>query len=463
MKIKTFFFKGVLLFIFMAGSINALANDTLRFTLETSGGAISFTIMGEEDKQFTIDWGNDSVETRIGTGYDNITSPIYIGSTYTVTIIGSMAIYFGFSNNHQVSSLKFFDCTVLESLFCPNNDLTSIDVSNCTALKILYCDDSQLTSLNVSDCMALEEIIANQNNLTSIDISDCNALTGLSCWKNNLTNLDVRNYPKLETLLCNKNKLKSLDLSNNTLLTGLDCQDNELTDLDLSSNTLLESLVCYNNQLMSMILNTTELVILFCKENHLPLSVLYNISKNVDGVYYKRLGTQYLPSQNIAINVSYGEGENEFVTGIYTMYSDIKKDSTTAATSDYSISNDGKITFNTVGTYTFTMTNEAITSNMDYPAKVIATIHVNETSITKVVQDRIKVYPNPTIGKLTIDNEQILIEQIILYDLQGRKLDIITNINDYTYILDLQQFVSGMYFLEIKTEKGIITKKIVKE
>jgi hypothetical protein len=96
MKIKTFFFKGVLLFIFMTGSINALANDTIRFTWEANGGVKTFWANIPYGQSYTIDWGNDSIETRIGSDFlDAITSPVYTAGTYieekTVCITGANA------------------------------------------------------------------------------------------------------------------------------------------------------------------------------------------------------------------------------------------------------------------------------------------------------------------------------------------------------------------------------------
>jgi len=73
------------------------------------------------------------------------------------------------------------------------------------------------------------------------------------------------------------------------------------------------------------------------------------------------------------------------------------------------------------------------------------------------LSDEIQLFPNPVSNSLTIKTE-IDIQKIRLVDLAGRVL------RDYTneYRLDLAWLPAGIYFVEIETEEGIWTKKIVK-
>ena len=76
--------------------------------------------------------------------------------------------------------------------------------------------------------------------------------------------------------------------------------------------------------------------------------------------------------------------------------------------------------------------------------------------------DGVKVFPNPTTGQLTIDNGQLTIKSVELFDVYGRKLFLrsygLTVLRSY----DLTLFPAGLYFLKITTETGMVTKKIVK-
>ena len=79
------------------------------------------------------------------------------------------------------------------------------------------------------------------------------------------------------------------------------------------------------------------------------------------------------------------------------------------------------------------------------------------------VKPEILVYPNPTNGQLTIDNEQLTINNVEVFDVYGKKLSsnhlIVSSSNHLINIAHLQ---AGIYFVKIFTEAGIITKKVIK-
>ena len=73
-------------------------------------------------------------------------------------------------------------------------------------------------------------------------------------------------------------------------------------------------------------------------------------------------------------------------------------------------------------------------------------------------QTEIKVYPNPTTGQLTINNEQLTIKSVELFDIVGKKLSHFT-IHDSQFTIDISHLSAGMYFLKIDSK----TVKIVKQ
>jgi len=73
----------------------------------------------------------------------------------------------------------------------------------------------------------------------------------------------------------------------------------------------------------------------------------------------------------------------------------------------------------------------------------------------------ISIYPNPTKGELTIDNGELKIESVRIYDVFGKQLSTF-NFQFSTNPVDVSHLPAGTYFVQIKTEKGIVTKKIVK-
>ena len=82
-------------------------------------------------------------------------------------------------------------------------------------------------------------------------------------------------------------------------------------------------------------------------------------------------------------------------------------------------------------------------------------------SIDENELDKIQIYPNPVKDLLRIDNKSTnQITSLKLYDALGRLVMKVNEINDQ---IDVSHLDSGLLFLEIKTETGSITKKIIKE
>lgn len=90
---------------------------------------------------------------------------------------------------------------------------------------------------------------------------------------------------------------------------------------------------------------------------------------------------------------------------------------------------------------------------------LINTIDVN--TFTK--NSNLRVYPNPTNGKLTIESGSP-IESVSISNLFGQ---IINVPNPYTgnllYSLDMSLFSKGIYFITVKTKDGSVTQKILKD
>ncbi len=81
-------------------------------------------------------------------------------------------------------------------------------------------------------------------------------------------------------------------------------------------------------------------------------------------------------------------------------------------------------------------------------------------SNNEVVFENFKMYPNPVEDMLHISIQNNIIEKLTLVDLNGRVvLDKSTNLGD----INLSKVPSGFYLLQIKTENGCISKKIIKK
>ncbi len=79
----------------------------------------------------------------------------------------------------------------------------------------------------------------------------------------------------------------------------------------------------------------------------------------------------------------------------------------------------------------------------------------------------VKVYPNPTTGKITVQAEGIV--GIEVMDMQGEKvkrqiylpIGMKSNIKSKTYDIDLSQQAKGIYIVKVTTEKGVAVEKII--
>ena len=74
----------------------------------------------------------------------------------------------------------------------------------------------------------------------------------------------------------------------------------------------------------------------------------------------------------------------------------------------------------------------------------------------------IKVYPNPTNNIINISSQNLTINQIAIYDLLGRLLEV-KKTNETLTTINIQDLPNSIYFLEVKTAQGIKTEKIIKQ
>ena len=493
--------KSLLLLCLFAYSFNAAANERISFTGQDIK-SISCGISATYGKEFTIDWGDGSdIETKTGTGNQSISHTYANYGDYTVDITGVTADCFFTALNCSGKQLTILDLsanTALKWLDCSKNQLSTLDLSTNTALGWLDCSENQLDILDLSVHTELTVVLCYNNRLTTLKLST--GLYFLQCYNNQLTALDLSTSTKLEMLHSSNNQLTVLDLSAHThlwdmqcahnqltdlyvaasgMLGILDCDDNQLTaldvsvypnlyilscgnnqltELDISANKELFYFYCNNNQLTSLDLSAnTALDYMECYNNHLPLSDLYHASEIVSS---KRLGRQRLASQAIEEGGSVDFSAQKEFGGVVTVFV-VEKNGSPAPQGDYAIA-DGIITFNNTGNYTITMTNSAIVSEPDYPAEVIVEVKVGNEGITEATQEQIKIYPNPTDGKLQVTSYELPIGEIVIWDIMGRKVLSQKAESGKQNELDISYLPAGMYFVRVQTDKGVVTRKVVK-
>jgi len=79
------------------------------------------------------------------------------------------------------------------------------------------------------------------------------------------------------------------------------------------------------------------------------------------------------------------------------------------------------------------------------------------STLSEIYEQTIKIYPNPTNDFLTINfSDELVLEKIDLLNSQGKSL---LSISDPYF--SVTSFPKGYYFLRLKTDKGIIVKKLI--
>ncbi|MDR2972959.1 MAG: T9SS type A sorting domain-containing protein [Bacteroidales bacterium] len=87
-------------------------------------------------------------------------------------------------------------------------------------------------------------------------------------------------------------------------------------------------------------------------------------------------------------------------------------------------------------------------------------------SIDEVQNNSIKIHPNPTSGELVIDNGELTIDNVEIFDIMGKNvlLHQLSTVNSPLSIkFDISNLPAGIYFIRITTESGVITQKVVKQ
>jgi hypothetical protein len=388
--------------------VKLAAQDVITFTWQAENDK-SVMVWATNNKSFTVNWGDGSaIETKTGYG-DNacVLAHTYAEEKeYTVIVASGENCEFtkfdcsgAYTYNNEIGQWGWI-----------NNQVSNLTLTNCLALQVLDCYDNQLQSLDLTGYSSLTELSCGMNQLTSLDASGCSALQVLGCSNNQLTNLDVSGYPALRRLSCN---------------------NNQLTNLDVSSCPALVSLFCYENQL--------------------PLSDLFAAHSLINDENSQGLGTQNLQPQSAIIGQELFADQSVF-NGIFTKYI-VRKNGNPASPSDYTVVA-GKLTFNVAGNYSVTMTNDAIASQWEYPAKVIIPINAGASGILENAISTVKIYPNPTSDFVYIKTDNGTIPEVKLYSTDGRLLRQMRNTE-----VDLSGYAAGVYFLSIDGERVKIWKK----
>ena len=130
-------------------------------------------------------------------------------------------------------------------------------------------------------------------------------------------------------------------------------------------------------------------------------------------------------------------------------------------------------TWTTMNTSSHPCTLENLENGVEYEVYVVANCGAqhsgesNHVTFTAVgIEDYLfsstALFPNPTTGEFRIQNSKFRIQSVEVFDVFGKLMSSV-EVNDNTVTIDATSYASGVYFVRILTEKGMVTKRIVKK
>ena len=85
----------------------------------------------------------------------------------------------------------------------------------------------------------------------------------------------------------------------------------------------------------------------------------------------------------------------------------------------------------------------------------------NSLSTADYNQNQVLIYPNPVSSIINIDLGDSIASKVILFDMNGRVMQTENIVNSSG--IEISNLANGMYLMQITTDKGVVSKKIVKK
>ncbi len=298
-------------------------------------------------------------------------------------------------------------------------NISGANISDLTGLEAfvnvrwIQFGNNQVASINSSYFPNLKNLMCSFNPLVTLDLTGFTQLENLECEYSQLTSLNVLGLSALKYIKCSGNYLTTLDLSGLLALEEFSSiEGTPFVSLNFQENVNLKSLAINESSLTNLDLsNNPQITYIACRDNLL----LETINLHNGGLMLDPFECSFQNNPNLNF-ICVDEGEQNLV-----------------ADCDW----------DALG-----------------PPPMSSTCSLG-TADKFILDNSIKMYPNPTKGNVKIDSESVIL-QIEMYDLSGRLMQTIVA-NDFFAELELTNRAAGIYFLKINTDKGIKVEKVIKE
>lgn len=314
--------------------------------------------------------------------------------------------YLDVSNANIQSLTGIEQFTNIREFNCENNQISVLPLNTLTFLKRVNCSNNNISSLDFNT-FSLQELRCAHNQISSINIGP--ATLELDISYNQISQLNIPTsasyaYLNISGNLYDEVAIRQLRLEN------FYCEDTRLTSLDLSQTVQLGETIS--------IRNNTELQSLNLKNNR------FDFCDVMGGGCHFYLALSGNPSLN---NICLDTFDHEGVSGLNEL--------------DF---------FQTQ----YNLTNVNFNQNCDEPAPELTITDLNKA---------INCYPNPVKDVLNLETKNSTkIQSYAVYNLMGQKIQS-QNLNQVSFTrIDVTALLPGTYMLEIISDKGTKTNKIIK-
>lgn len=509
MKRKLLLFATLLFSAITIAQTTFVPDDGLEYRLQQlgldSGPLDNLVLTGNIDDLEDFDFGNFSVSDITGLqDFISLKDLRVDGAIADLSPIENLTALEELSINDVIAtSINLNALTNLQYLYIDEVTFTSIDLSNNTNLLELSIEQSAVTEVILGNHPMLEDIWFNITDIINADFSGCTGLKYLFIGQSNsLININVTQNPLLETIEFDDNLLLPyIDLSANTALTSVRAEDNaalETIFIKSGNNTNIgqtfrvkdnPSLTCvevddvaWSNTYWGFATDYFSGFSLNCSPSNddcaqaTPITLAQpasgttlNASNSTNtpgceesGITILDIWYQFAAPASGSITMTINAPP---LVGKIALYESCA-DASPIACQEGELAVTG-LTSN--ATYYVQVWLEADTMNRNGAASENMNggfiLNVQDTSTLSVNditnnEDQIRMYPNPTKDQLNI-NTAANIEQVTIYDMSGKRILQNGNITGNSHVLQLEQLSSGMYMVQIKTEKTTSLKKLI--
>ena len=404
--------------------LDAFENNISQIDFSLITSPVFYTLNLGDNQLIDVDLSPISNIVNIGLNNNNITTidASNLTQAFILTLSDNPLVEITLNNTH------------LQILRLQNTLITELNLSTVISLQKIFLPDSQIQSLDFSNNPILEEVNTFNTPLASINLPNNPSLTKMNVSKCQLTELDVTNCPGLLDLKCGENTLTNLDLTNNTLLGHLSVTNNQITHIDLTNNPNIFRFWAINNLIEGDLdFSSNPILENLWLDNNLFTSIDLSQNQILEQV-------DIIDNPNLEmVNIKNGENENIYWLSVFNC-----PNLSCIVVDDPLADND------------FILVEQNATINLVGSVEE-CNLAINENELQNLLQ----VYPNPVKNTLNFNTpKNVIVNKITIYNALGSL--VLQNDNPKNSI-DVSKLSSGLLFVKIETDQGIVTKKIIKE